>query len=37
MSLVGEPEGKSLLRIPKRVWVDNSKMELREVHLGGVD
>jgi hypothetical protein len=28
--LVGKLEGKRLLRRPRRRWVDNSKMDLRE-------
>jgi hypothetical protein len=28
---VGKPEGKILLRIPRRKWVDNMKMDLREI------
>jgi hypothetical protein len=27
--LVGKPEGKSLLRRPRRRWVDNIKIDLR--------
>jgi hypothetical protein len=33
---VGKPEGKRPLR-PRRRWVDNSKMDLREIGCGGVD
>jgi hypothetical protein len=29
--LVDEPEGKRPLRIPRRRWVDNIKMDLREI------
>jgi hypothetical protein len=29
--LVGKPEGKRLLGRPKRRWVDNIKMDLREI------
>jgi len=29
--LVGEPEGKRPLGIPRRRWVDNIKMDLQEV------
>ena len=29
--LVGKPEGKSLLRRPRRKWDDNIKMDLQEV------
>jgi hypothetical protein len=35
--LVGKPEGKKLLRRPRRRWVDNIKMDLQEVGLGDVD
>jgi hypothetical protein len=35
--LVGKPEGKTLLGKPRRRWVDNIKMDLREVEWGGVD
>jgi hypothetical protein len=31
--LVGKSEGRKLLRRPKRWWVDNIKMGLREVGL----
>jgi hypothetical protein len=34
--LVGKPEGKRPLGRPRRRWVDNSKMALRETRLGGV-
>jgi hypothetical protein len=33
--LVGNPEGKRPLRRPRRRWVDNIKMDLREI--GWVD
>jgi hypothetical protein len=33
---VGKPGGKSLLRKPRRRWVDNVKMELREIGWGGM-
>jgi hypothetical protein len=29
--LVGNPEGKRPLRRPRRRWVDNIKMDLREI------
>jgi hypothetical protein len=32
--LVGKPEGKRTLRIPRRRWEDNIKMDLREIGLG---
>jgi hypothetical protein len=32
--LVGKPEGKRPLRKHKRRWVDNIKMDLREVGWG---
>jgi hypothetical protein len=35
--LVGKPEGKRLLGRPRRRWVDNIKMDLREIGWGGVD
>jgi hypothetical protein len=35
--LVGKPEGKRPLGRPKRRWVDNIKMNLREITRGGVD
>jgi hypothetical protein len=34
--LVGKPEGKRLGR-PRRRWVDNIKMDLREIGWDGVD
>jgi hypothetical protein len=36
-TLVGMPEGKRPLRRPRRRWVDNIKMDLREVEWGGID
>jgi hypothetical protein len=33
----GKPEGKRPLRSPGRRWVDNNKMELREIGWGGMD
>jgi hypothetical protein len=35
--LVGKPEGNRLLRRRKRRWVDNIKMDLREIGWDGVD
>jgi hypothetical protein len=35
--LVGKPEGKRPLRRPRRRWVDNIKMDLRETGLGAMD
>jgi hypothetical protein len=35
--LVGKPERKKLLGRPRRRWVDNIKMDLREIGLDGVD
>jgi hypothetical protein len=35
--LVGKPEGRSPLGRPRRRWVDNIKMDLREVRWGDVD
>jgi hypothetical protein len=35
--LVGKPEGKRRLGRPKRRWVDNIKMALREIGWDGVD
>jgi hypothetical protein len=35
--LVGEPEGKRPLARPKRRWVDNIKMDLREIGWDGMD
>ena len=29
--LMGKPEGKRLLRRPRRRWVDNIRMDLQEV------
>jgi hypothetical protein len=33
---VGKPEGKSPLGRPKRKWVDNIKIDLREIGWGGM-
>jgi hypothetical protein len=35
--LVGTPEGKLPLGRPRRWWIDNMKMDLLEIRLGGVD
>jgi hypothetical protein len=35
--LVGMPEGKRPIRRPRRRWVDNIKMDLREIGWVGVD
>jgi hypothetical protein len=35
--LVGKPEGKRPLGRPRRMWVDNIRMDLREVGWGDVD
>jgi hypothetical protein len=35
--LVGKPEGKRPLGRPRRKWVDNIKMDLREIGWGGMD
>jgi hypothetical protein len=35
--LVGKPEGKRPLGRPRRMWVDNIKMDLRVVEWGGMD
>jgi hypothetical protein len=34
--LAGKPEGKRPLGIPRRRWVDDIKMDNREVGWGGV-
>jgi hypothetical protein len=34
---VGKIEGKRSLGIPRRRWVDNIKMDLREIGWGGID
>jgi hypothetical protein len=36
-TLVGKPEEKRPLGRPKRRWVGNTKMDLREVGWDGVD
>jgi hypothetical protein len=35
--LVGKPEGKRTLGRPRCRWVDNIKMDLREIGLDGMD
>jgi hypothetical protein len=35
--LVGKPGGKKPLRRPRCRWVDNNKMDLREIELDGMD
>jgi hypothetical protein len=35
--LVGRPEGRRPLGIPRRRWEDNIKMDLREIGFGDVD
>jgi hypothetical protein len=35
--LVGKPEGKRPLGTPRRRWVDNIKMDLREIEWDGMD
>jgi hypothetical protein len=35
--LVGNPEGKSPLGRPRRRWVDNIKIDLREIGWDGMD
>jgi hypothetical protein len=35
--LPGKPKGKRTLRRPRRRWVDNIKMDLREVEWDDVD
>jgi hypothetical protein len=35
--LVGKPKGMRPLGTPKRRWVDNIKMDLREIGWGGMD
>jgi hypothetical protein len=35
--LVGKPEGKRPPEGPRHRWVDNVKMDLREIGWGGVD
>jgi hypothetical protein len=35
--MVGKPEGKRSLGRPRCRWVDNIKMDLREIRLDGMD
>jgi hypothetical protein len=35
--LVGKPEGKRQLERPRRRWVDNIRIDLREIEWDGVD
>jgi hypothetical protein len=35
--LVGKPEGKRLLGRPRRRWVDNIKIDLRQIRWDGMD
>jgi hypothetical protein len=35
--LVGKPGGKRPLVNPRRRWLDNIKMDLREIGWGGID
>jgi hypothetical protein len=35
--LVGKPEGRRPLGRPRRMWVENIKMDLREIGWDGVD
>jgi hypothetical protein len=35
--LVGMPEGRRPLGRPRRRWVDNIKIDLREIGWGGMD
>jgi hypothetical protein len=37
MILVGKPEGKRPLGRPRRMWVDNIKIDLREIGWDGMD
>jgi hypothetical protein len=37
MFLVGKPEGRRPLGRPRRRWVDNTKIYLREIGWGGMD
>ena len=37
MVLVGKPEGKTPLGIPRHRWEGNIKMDLQEVGCGGMD
>jgi hypothetical protein len=35
--LVGKPEGKRPLGKPRRMWVNNIKMNLKEIELNAMD
>jgi hypothetical protein len=35
--LVGKPEGKSPLGRPRRMWVNNTKINFREIGWDGID
>jgi hypothetical protein len=35
--LVGKPEGQRPLGRPRHRWIDNIKMDLLEIGLGGMD
>jgi hypothetical protein len=35
--MVGKPEGKRPLGRTRRRWVDNTKMDIREIGWGGMD
>jgi hypothetical protein len=37
MILVGKPEGRTPLGRPRRRWVDNIKIDLRDIRWDGVD
>jgi hypothetical protein len=34
---VGKPEGRRPLRRPRRKWVNNTELDLRELGWGGMD
>jgi hypothetical protein len=35
--LVGKPEGKRPLGRPKRIWIDDIKIDLKEIGWGGME
>jgi hypothetical protein len=37
MTLAGKPEGKRPLESPRLRWMDNIKMDLREIGWGDID
>jgi hypothetical protein len=37
LDIVGEAKGKRPLGRPRRRWVDNIKMDLRDIGWGGID